>query len=536
MFKMKSIPELCVEQMKNRHVYLTEDKKRGWRNKEGAPTNLLIECENYHGLSILEYTHASKIKVQIVDMPYGTGNKDFVYNDDFTYDAPDGEESDVDTGTLSYVNSKDSQRHSKWESWAERRMRKAYNLMTPDGVVIFHIDDHNMPNLMFLCYATFGEENVLPIIVWKKKSGGDNNAKFIAGEHEYIIICAKDIDECVFNRIPQNVDYDPSYKYEDKWVGTRGKYKTRNLDDPSIQGDRPNLRYPIICPDGSEVVGERWRWSQDKVKWGIAHDRIEFKKVKGVWNVYLKQYQFEDNDGNKIERSDVFRSVIDDVLGATGTKELIDIMGSKLFDYPKPVELVKRFVRLCSSKNDILLDWCAGSGTMGQAVQEVNREDGGNRQFILLTNNEKSDKLPNGIARDLTYPRLQKTISNDTNLVCMKVVMLKHDKSPHTSVKVEQLERNNRLVPILKVKHNAYRENITTDKYLILQGEGDYYLGIYFNYTDPPQPPLGMPRAAFQKKVDELSDNNDVVFNVPGEGYASQYFAYMQATNSRSKS
>ena len=118
---------------------------------------------------------------------------------------------------------------------------------------------------------------------------------------------------------------------------------------------------------------------------------------------------------------------------------------TKIFDYPKPVSLIKWLVSIASDKKSIILDFFGGSGTTGQAIVELNREDGGNRQFILVTNNEKSDKLPNGIARDVTYPRLERTIKSDTNLAYMRVHLRKHEKTTNTCTKVAQLEVDNRL-------------------------------------------------------------------------------------------
>jgi len=536
-FRLKELPELCVEQVKTRHIFLKEDANRGWRNNEKAPTNILIEGENYQALRMLEYTHADKIDVIYIDPPYNTGNNDFVYDDDFSSDKPD-EEDEAIINSIKYIDQEDTYRHSKWVSFMEHRLRVARNLLSDRGVIFLSIDDNEMCHLKLLCDAIFGEDNALSTIVWKKKSGGDNDAKFIAGEHEYILVYSKNINECEFKRIVQNVKDDKSYKLEDKWVASRGKYKTRQLDDKSLPW-RPNLRFSITCPDGSEVmpgVGEtsaniRWRWSHDKVKLGIIQDRIEFKNVKGAWKVYIKQYQFEDGDGNKIERSSPLRSIIDDVMGGQGTRELEEIMGGKIFDYPKPVELIKRLLVVASQKDSIILDFFAGSGTTGQAVQELNREDGGNRQFILCTNNQKSDKLPNGIARDATYPRLQKTISKDTNLMYMKVAMLKHQNTPTTALKVFQLELENRMLPLLKLKYNTFNLVKETNKYIILKDDSNHYLGVYFNHLTSLEP-FGAFRFDFEEIMASYSDDFDIEYNLPLTGYATEYFNFIQTTNS----
>jgi len=246
------------------------------------------------------------------------------------------------------------------------------------------------------------------------------DAKHISIEHDYVICYARKKDLLKLSQLSR-VD-DESYKYEDEFVKIRGKYKLNKLDRGSIHYSE-NLVYPIKAPDGSLVWpgGEKgrknwtWRWSKEKVKWGLRNKYIVFKKTRNGWSVYFKQYQFVDNEGNPIERSIPYKSFILDFPNEQGAKELQNILHKRLFDYPKPVGLMKFLINLHPNKNAIVLDFMAGTGTTGQAVLELNKEDGGNRQFILVTNNE------NNICTNVCYPRIKKVIQGYKNLNGEKV-------------------------------------------------------------------------------------------------------------------
>jgi adenine-specific DNA-methyltransferase len=569
---LKDMPEICVEQIKNRHVYLTEDTKRGWNNAKGAPTNLLIEGENYHALRMLEYTHTGKVDVIYIDPPYNTGNKDFVYSDDFSTDVPDGDQGDIDTGSLAHVNPEDPHRHSKWASFMVRRLRIARNLLSERGVIFISIDDHEMAYLKLLCDAVFGEDNFVANMVVESAGHTDNQFE-IKVVHEYVLMYARNKESMqVGNVIDPNTP-----ETSNLWKGYAENTITKNgPKNPAseivlpigfpVTADRISLRSSEVSPLFYQQVEKEGYISREVTKTYQPDYPIRMDDMVGVggkltapcrvfsgWANANKLRAFIDGgcvpmqDGNdtirfylsktgvvyyRRDRKEA-RNIVS-VLRNLGTTERARVELEELgihFSYPKPRELVSYLIRIgCSDKSCVVLDFFAGSGTTGQAVAELNREDGGNRQFILVTNNEKSDKLTNGIACDVTYPRLVGTIKDDTNLAYMKVSMRKHAKSPHASEKVAYLETDNRMLPLLKVKFNAFEEVESTDRYVVLHGQGDFYLGIYFSYTDTPCP-LGITRAKFQSIVDKHSDNNEVVFNVPSEGYATDYFNFIQTNN-----
>ena len=543
---LKDMHEDCVEQLKSRHVYLNEDTKRGWHCKDGSPTNLLIEGENYHALRMLEYTHMGKVDVIYIDPPYNTGNKDFVYSDDFS-DVPDGDEGDIPTGTLKYVNEEDPCRHSKWASFMVRRLRIARNLLSERGVIFISIDDREMAYCKLLCDAVFGEDNFLANIIWDKRNS-KGNVNHFACIHEYVLVYAKDVDsvpkllskkanaEAIIQKAQElfkTRDLEMANSEFRKWL-KKTEFSNGEKAYDKIDANGRVWRSVTLTAPGSDTFYDvihpitKKPCKTESRGWGCK-ESVMIERIKNGEVLFGKD---ETTVPNRIYYLDEFMFQAPTTIyssAANGVDDLPPDM-TKIFDYPKPVSLIKWLVSIASDKKSIILDFFGGSGTTGQAVVELNREDGGTRQFILVTNNEKSDKLPNGIARDVTYPRLERTIKSDTNLSYMKVHLRKHEKTTNTCTKVAQLEVDNRLLPLLKVRFNAYNEIERTDRYVILQGQDNFYAGIYFNHTGSPNP-LGAVRRSFQSHVDSISENNEVLFNIPSGGYTSEYFNFIQATN-----
>ena len=364
-----------------------------------APTNIIIEGDNYHALSVLNYTHAGKIDVIYIDPPYNTGNKDFIYNDRF-------------------IDKEDSFRHSKWLSFMAKRLSLAKNLLSPKGVIFISIDDNEQANLQLLCNSIFGEDCRVANMIWRRKTGA-SDANGLATITEHILVYTRNSDKSTWSTFFRgNSDsYDRNrYRLSDEYKNERGNYYTDSLDRGGLRYS-DSLNYPIECPDGTKTYpngrlsfandGWTWKWGQEKVKWGIENGFIVFKKSKNKpsgWTVQYKNYMFVDNNCNHIERAAPFKNLILDILNTDGAMEQKAIFGKKVFNNPKPVKLVK-FLTYLVKENNIVLDFFAGSGTTGQAVMELNQEDGGNRQFILCTNNE------NQIAEEVTYPRIKTVVT-----------------------------------------------------------------------------------------------------------------------------
>ena len=307
-----------------------------------------------------------------------------------------------------YVNFDDNYRHSKWLSMMKKRLVNAKELLFEDGLIFISIDDREQANLKLLADSIFGAKNFICNMIWtNNEGGGGSDSKFFKVKHEYILCYAKKIESLSVKNVP--IEDQSRYKLFDTYVNTRGKYQLIKLASASIQYSA-SLDYPIQMPDGSLInpVDNSdknkacWRWSKQKLEWGLKNDFVVYKKdKKGIWQVYTKQYINCDKDGNIIPRTKVPLAVINKFSSTQASNTLINILQEKKFSYPKPVELIKWLIDRCPNKNALVLDYFAGSGTTGQAVLELNKEDGGHRRFILCTNNE------NNICNNVTYPRLK---------------------------------------------------------------------------------------------------------------------------------
>lgn len=377
--------------------------------------NFIIKGDNLDVLKILKSAYSEKIKMIYIDPPYNTKNDNFIYPDNFRKDYKailqevglleiDDEGNEVESETLQFFRNIQSTRtHSGWLSFMLPRLKLARDLLREDGVIFISIDDNEQANLKILCDEIFGEENFVACIVWRRKTGA-SDAKGIANITEYSLCYIKN-NNFVANSFNENIESynEKRYRLSDDYVARRGKYYIDNLDRGGIHYS-DSLNYGIQCPDGTitypngrkEFVNEGWvwTWGEEKFKWGLENGFIEFRKSKikeSGWAVCYKNYLLVDNEDKLIQRSAPYKNLILDILNTHATLELNNLIGSKMFDTPKPVNLIKHFLRLSTSveSNDIILDFFAGSGTTAQAVMELNAEDKGNRKFILVQINEE---------------------------------------------------------------------------------------------------------------------------------------------------
>lgn len=350
-----------------------------------------------------------------IDPPYNTGN-DFVYNDEFgirneewhgisgNYDA-DGNHI---VGALEKNTESNGRFHTDWLNMMYPRLRLAKDLLSDDGVIFISIDDNEVTNLQKMAAEIFGESNFIAQMIWKSKPQGGNDNKYIIAEHEYILVYAKNINFVTVNGKPHTSE---KYTKQDEYFAERGLYATAKLDLSTL-GYRVNLDYPIECPDGSVVypgnVTEeqwkkrknntnanndwQWRWSKDRFARGLQMGLIEFRKNGDQWNVYTKEYEKMDYDGNIISRTVKYRTVIDNVTTINGTTEISSLLANRVFTYPKPVELIKSFCSIATEPESIVLDFFSGSATTAHAVMKLNAEDGGHRKFIMVQLPEKTDE------------------------------------------------------------------------------------------------------------------------------------------------
>ena len=390
------------EEIKDKEIVSNPDEK----------FNFLLEGDNLHSLYLLEKTHKEKIDIIYIDPPYNTGNNDFTYGDE----------------TLS---KEDEYKHSKWLSFMERRLKIAKELLSEKGILAISIDDHEQSQLKMLCDDIFDELNFISCIPRRTKSSGKTTNN-ISLNHDYLLLYEKKHNEAPIIGIKHN---DDGYKFEDQFVETRGKYKLNQTLDYDSLSYSSSLDYPIeynnetIYPGGDyEKYIQRkngnfkradwaWRWSKDLFEFGLNNGFIVFKKGKnGKTRIYTKTYlnaTIEKNGQNsyvvqtinRVKPLSSIELVSSEYSNDIAKKELTNIFKNSIFDYPKPTSLIKILMKIYNNKNAIVLDFFAGSGTTGQAVLELNKEDNGNRQFILCTNNE------NEICEKITYQRLKTIIT-----------------------------------------------------------------------------------------------------------------------------
>ncbi|MBR4007738.1 DNA methyltransferase [Fibrobacter sp.] len=366
----------------------------------GRPSHMIIEGDNYHALTCLNYTHRGKIDVIYIDPPYNTGSDGFTYKDKrFLTEFPDGQK----------VPKEHPLRHSYWLSFMEKRLKLAKNLLRDKGVIFISIDDNEQANLKLLCDKVFGEGNFIADVIWNSRKSVSNDA-VVSLNHNYTLIYTKNITQ--FNK------YKSDFKLVDEGVGfsnpdndSRGLWKADPFDSPGI---RPNLTYPIKNPiTGVEYLppeGRCWRTGKNEYEMFLADNRIVFGKT-GKSKPQLKRFLSEAQ-----EKGLTPKSIWDDCGTATnGTQEIQEIFGEKIFDTPKPTALLQRIIQISTSTRDSLpstvLDFFAGSGTTLHATLNLNKEDDGNRQCILVQQAEGD----NNICENVTYERNRRVMCGYTN-------------------------------------------------------------------------------------------------------------------------
>ena len=468
--------EKVIEDFETQQPYLKEVAERRIENAPSGPTNMIIEGDNFEALSILNYTHAGKVDVIYIDPPYNTGNKDFIYNDN-------------------YVDSEDEFRHSKWLSFMEPRLKLAKNLLNENGFICLSIDENEVATLRLLCDKIFDEKNYIGCA--PRKSRGSATTKGTAELqtiNDYLLIYAKNKMTLTLQKKIVGVK---TYPYSDE----RGDFYIVPLQDNGPHGTRearPNLWYPIyVLNDGSLMYDEPleykekvlpknhqnkegcWMWSKKK----FDSDKKDLYIKDGT--PYIKHYFVKGEDQNKYQYEKLW---LEDYQNMKGTKVLSDVLNAKgVFNNPKPVELVQYCLKLSTNKNAVALDFFAGSGTTGQAVLELSKEDGGHRQFILCTNN--GDKGPDSvkIAEDITYPRIKTVITGqrqDGSKYSDGIpANLRYYKIGHVekrqSVDANRLEIVHYLEDIIQVKENSFEQCEIEEDYALYRNN-NRFVGMVF--------------------------------------------------------
>lgn len=472
----------CNKELKLEEIFSNADcKNLNSSNIEmkdsNNPKNIIIRGDNLDVLKILKSAYSEKIKMIYIDPPYNTTNENFIYPDNFRQDYKnileevglieiDENGQEIESEDLKFFkNIQGSRTHSGWLSFMLPRLKLARDLLKEDGVIFISIDDNEQANLKLLCDEIFGEDNFVACIIAESAPAGTQSSNFIAQQHSYCLVYGKYINENSFIKLKlTDEQLDKKYTEEDKY----GKFYIERLWKRGIGGkkeDVPSLHFPVYYDEKNnkiyideeiksnnnlikiipyQVAGVLGRWTWSKEKMIKEKHKLIVKKVNGEWKLHKKQYK-QDEMGklpNSIIKSEFARTEL-------GSLELKEIMGEKVFDYPKSTKFIKYFLQISTSvnSNDIILDFFAGSGTTAQAVMELNAEDKGNREFILVQIDEeikedksksaydfckKELKSENPVISDITIERVKRA--------AQKIIQSSKDKDLNLGFKVFTLE------------------------------------------------------------------------------------------------
>lgn len=412
--------ELVEEEMKTKIPVFIEDNSR---KIEGDPStsdyNFLLEGDNLHSLHLLSKTHSNMIDVICIDPPYNTGNEEFIYNDKI-------------------IDKNDIYAHSKWLSFMSKRLEIARTLLKESGIIFISIDDNEQAPLKMLCDEIFGKENFIAVLPTIMNLKGNQDEFGFAGTHEYTICYSRNKKKSRINEFPTSDEEFEEWLEDDKGLYKQGATLKRTGQD-APRDRRAKSYFPILVKDnkvtsiteaeynsiydkdsnrfnddfvtdllikyeslGYDVIlpesnGEKtsWRWQYSKVK--NEADEILIIQGRNGPSLYKKQRPTIGDRPTKKPKSIFYKP---EYSSSNGTAQVRKIFGKKIFNNPKPIDLIKDFLFLSTNNNSIVLDFFAGSGTTAHALALLNKEDGGNRKYILCTNNE------NNICEEVTYKRI----------------------------------------------------------------------------------------------------------------------------------
>jgi adenine-specific DNA-methyltransferase len=469
------VPEKVVTDCQDKLPVLTEVKGKEIITDENEPTHILIEGDNYHALSVLNYTHKGKVDLIYIDPPYNTGNKDFIYND-------------------KYVEKEDTWRHSKWLTFMSKRLELAKELLTEKGVIFISIDDNEVAQLKLLCDGIFGEGNFAGQWHWFKSATPPNLSHKIKKNIEFVLAYEKQKNNSKFRGIKKvSKSDDPITKPQNSMKVLTFPPKSMNIKLPNktVQpGVYGTTKYPnkllneLIVENGTnknEVSFEnRFVWTQGKLEEELASKTV-INCSKTLVISYKKQNYSEEVPPN----------LIDESVGVDTTEEagkrLFEMFGEKVFDYPKPVSLIKYLLNFKPElkEKSLILDFFAGTGTTAQAVLELNNEDNGNRKFIVCTNNE------NEICEKVTLPRIKKIIKGykisdeneyeglGNNLKYFRTSFVANNRNKD-QLKIDITKRCTEMLCLKEGIFNLIKEEAD---YKIFH-QGNRYLAVYYDFAN----------------------------------------------------
>lgn len=486
-------PEDVVEMCKEKLPVLKEVKSKEIITDKNKPVNLLIEGDNYHSLSVLNYTHKGKIDVIYIDPPYNTGNKDFKYND-------------------SFVDKEDSFRHSKWLAFISKRLHLAKSLLSKDGVIFISIGEDEVAQLKLLCNEVFGEKNYITNFIWEKTQHFGRQKVNSYSNADYILCYAKQLNnsglkELLVESIKEEHEDAPLYNASNpvNTLTIPAKKVIFNIPDgeyTQTTDEKYKLIQKVVVKNGKNknalVLRFKSRWSQKNVEkelekgttFWVKSENFAIRAIYGsgkTSNESPKQIIFTNGNNEFVAKSRFGQKV---GVNEEASNELFNMIGEQnIFEYPKPRTLVEYLTSLLFDhyennyqKEITVLDFFAGSGSTGHAILNLNKIDNGKRVFILCTNNEEN------ICSDICYPRVQKAITGYKTKKGEKIEglggNLKYFKTDFVGYK-ESTDRNKikltkEAVEMLCVKEGTFESVLDNETFKIFKNH-DHYAGIIFD-------------------------------------------------------
>jgi len=466
-------PEDFEEQLRDNLPVLKEVKEKAIINGVDNPNHILIEGDNLHALTALTFTHEGKIDVIYIDPPYNTGNKDFKYND-------------------SFVDKEDSYRHSKWLSFMDKRLRIAKRLLSENGVIFISIDDNEQAQLKMLCDEIFQEDNFIANFLWEKTSTPPALSKKVRKKSEYVLC---------FERIRDNSNYSQGlvdggdvpllnsgnneailefpansiiFKIPDGLYTENGQRKVQIIEELVVEN---GYNKNVIKLKGN------FKWQQSMLEKEVVLGTTFIIKT----NFFSIRFQRDISNLKTKTPSNILNSESSIGTNESAKKEIEELVTNDYFDYPKPVSLIAFLLKLKAFNNPTILDFFAGSGTTLHATMALNEEDGGNRQCILVTNNE------NNICEEVTYERNKRVIKGFTYTKGVKIEGLKNNNLRYFKsefIPSSKTEQNKRLLTqasteLICIKEDCYQDITEKDGFnrlhcgIFTNGIGKYLVVVY---------------------------------------------------------
>lgn len=456
--------------------------------------NIIIKGDNLHALKLLKSAYDGKIKMIYIDPPYNTKNEKFIYDDNFVKEYQkllieldllkldsNGKVLEKSEVLHFLTNPSGDKAHSGWLSFMLPRLKLARDLLKDDGVIFISIDDNEQANLKILCDEIFGEENFVANFIVQHNPRGRSLDKTLAQTHEYCICYCKDMTMLKPFLIAKNEKTIAEYNKSDK-NGLYREMRLMNGNRNFTRNERPNLYFPLyvnvktnmvatsknkdfteeVLPINSFGIEQCWTWSKQKIE-KENNLIIARKNSNNQWRIFRKDYLNDDSSFTKT------KTILNDKIfnNENGTEAVRKLFEMDIFSTPKPIEMIKYLLNLSTSTNtggggDIVLDFFAGSGTTAQAVMELNAEDGGNRQFILVQLDEPIDEAKSKVAYDFCKNTLksQNPVISDITIERVKRAAAKIAKATKQDLlSAKELDLDFRLFTMVQKPELVSEEN-----------------------------------------------------------------------------